>query len=61
VGVTIMPELSVKKEIAAKELVVLPWGDEVLETGILMIWHKDKWISPTLQAFMNTVREVVTG
>ncbi|MBF0510053.1 MAG: LysR family transcriptional regulator [Deltaproteobacteria bacterium] len=61
VGLTIMPEISIKKEITAKELVVLPWGDEVLETGILMIRHKDKWISPTLQAFMETVREEVTG
>lgn len=60
IGVTIIPEMSVRKEIRGKELAVLPWTEEMLETAILMIWHKDKWISPTLQAFMNTVRDVIT-
>ncbi len=59
IGITIMPEISARKEIFERELTVLPWTDETLETAILMIWHKNKWISPSLQAFMNTVREVV--
>jgi DNA-binding transcriptional LysR family regulator len=60
VGLTIMPEISVRKELDEKGLAALPWTEEMLETAILMIWHKDKWISPTLQAFMNTVRDVIS-
>ena len=58
-GVAMIPQMAIKEEIAQKELTILPWPEETLETAILMIWHKDKWLSPTLQAFMNTVREVV--
>ncbi|MFZ0942595.1 MAG: LysR family transcriptional regulator [Syntrophobacteraceae bacterium] len=61
IGVTIMPEITVKDEIHDKKLVVLPWSEEVLETAILMIRHKDKWISPTLSAFMEDAREVITA
>lgn len=58
-GVTLMPEISVRKEANDENLVILPWAEETLETAILMIWHKDKWISPTLGTFMNSVREVI--
>ncbi len=59
VGVTMIPMMSVEKEIAQKKLKMLPWAEEKLETAVLMIWHKDKWISPTLRAFMDTVKEVM--
>ncbi len=55
-GITIMPRMSVKKELEQKSLAVLPWTEDNLETAILMIWHKDKWISPTLKAFMDMMR-----
>ena len=54
-----MPMMAIKEEIADKKLVILPWPEETIETAILMIWHKDKWISPTLHAFMNTVKDVI--
>jgi DNA-binding transcriptional LysR family regulator len=57
IGITLIPKISVEKEIAQKKLVALSWPKEDLETGIIMIWHKDKWLSPTLLAFMDTVRE----
>ncbi len=61
VGVTMIPAISIRREIAQKRLAVLPWSEEPLETAILMIWHKDKWLSPTLRAFMDTAREVMKG
>lgn len=61
VGLTILPQMSVAREIDTQKLVVLPWGNTPMETGILMIWHKDKWISPVLQGFMDTVRSVTFG
>jgi DNA-binding transcriptional LysR family regulator len=60
IGVTIMPEISVRIEIDMKELAILPWTEEMLETAILMIRHKDKWISPTLLAFLDIVRDVIS-
>lgn len=59
-GVAMIPLMAIKNEIAKKEMTILSWPEETLETAILMIWHKDKWLSPTLQAFMNTAKEIMT-
>ncbi len=48
--------MTVRRELAAGTLVRLPWSEDELETAILMIRHKDKWISPVLGAFMELVR-----
>ncbi len=58
-GIAIIPEISVRKEIQQGRLVVLPWADGPMESAILMIWHKDKWLSPTLRAFMDDARAVM--
>jgi DNA-binding transcriptional LysR family regulator len=60
IGITLIPKIAVENDLQEGQLSVLPWNDGSLETAILMIWHKDKWISPTLQAFMDTVRSVIT-
>lgn len=63
-GLSILPELAVRLDVAAGRLKVLPWtsgeggGHESrLETMVLMLRHKDKWLSPPLTAFMDLVRE----
>jgi DNA-binding transcriptional LysR family regulator len=61
IGVAMLPMMAIKEEIASKALVALPWPEEQLETAILMIWHKNKWLSPILQAFMDTVRQTVNS
>lgn len=57
IGVMMLPEMSVQKELSDKKLIKLPWVDNELETAVLMIRHKDKWLSPTLKYFMELVRE----
>ena len=59
VGISILPEISVKKDISRGRLAALLWAEEKLEVATLMIWYKDKWISPTLGAFMQVSREVL--
>jgi len=58
-GITVIPEIAVKEELAQEKLKKIPWLDEPLETGVLMIRHKDKWISPALQAFMDISRKTM--
>jgi DNA-binding transcriptional LysR family regulator len=57
VGITILPRIAVAADVAAEELVILPWNEGGLEVAILMIWYRDRWISPTLQAFMESIRK----
>ena len=61
IGVAMIPMMAVRQEIKQKKLIPLKWPEDKLETGILMIRHKHKWISPTLQVFMDTVRDVVNN
>lgn len=57
-GVSIMPRTSAQGLVARGRLAVLPWIEVGLETAWLMIWHKDKWLSPVLTAFMDAVRAI---
>ena len=56
VGVTILPEVMVRRDILRGKLVALHWEEGRLETALLMIWYKKRWLSPSLKAFMNAAR-----
>jgi len=57
IGVTILPEIAVKSELTAGSLVALPWKEKGITANLLMIWQKNKWLPPILQAFMEMIRE----
>lgn len=59
VGITLLPEMAVKEEIAQKKLVVLPWEEGKLETAFMMIWYQERWLSPSLKAFMKITKETL--
>jgi DNA-binding transcriptional LysR family regulator len=60
-GVTLIPQITVRGEIDRGELSILPWEDEYMETAVLMIWHKAKWLSPSLQAFIDISRTIIAA
>ncbi|MCP4665735.1 MAG: LysR family transcriptional regulator, partial [Deltaproteobacteria bacterium] len=53
IGITILPEVAVAKEIDQGRLASLTWEEGKLEVAALMIWYKDRWLSPTLSRFMD--------
>ena len=60
IGVSIMPEIAVREDISKGRLAALKWDENPLETAVLMIWHEEKWISPSLKAFMDMAEELVS-
>ncbi len=60
-GIAMIPEVMARSEIERGELSLVPWEEGELETAILMIRHKEKWLSPTLQAFIDISRSVIRG
>lgn len=60
-GVAVLPESAVRADLAEGRLRSLPWNGGGLETGVLMLRHKDKWLSPTLEAFMEAARKEWAG
>ncbi|MES9996515.1 LysR substrate-binding domain-containing protein [Desulfovibrio aminophilus] len=57
VGLTILPEITARSELAAGTLAALPWTEGPLEAAVLMVRHKDKWLSPVLSTFINICRD----
>lgn len=55
-GVAILPAVSIQDE---PRLRILKWAGPSLATGILMVWHREKWISPLLGSFMDLMREEI--
>lgn len=60
-GITILPEVAVRGGLRDGSLSVLSWQGEALETGILMIRHREKWLSPPLRAFMELARTGISA
>lgn len=57
IGISILPEVTVEKEIARGEMAPLAWSEGKPEVAALMIWYRERWLSPTMNAFMGVVRE----
>ena len=58
-GIAFLPELTVNSELEARRLVALDWEKQQFSSMVQMLWHKDKWLSPALQAFLEVAREVL--
>lgn len=58
-GITILPEVSVLEEIRKRKLTRLAWEEGKLEVAVLMIWCGTRWLSPTLNAFMEIARRTL--
>jgi len=54
-GIAVLPAVTVAKEVTRGQLVVLR-TESTLQVYTQMIWHKDKWLSPSLTAFLELCR-----
>ena len=58
-GITVLPAMAVSRELAEGRLVVLRWAERPLEVLTQIIWHKDKWLSPALNAFIEVTHNLL--
>ena len=58
-GISVLPLAAAAQELARNELAAPDWLDGPQETGLLMIWHRQRWLSPLLSAFMDCARSRV--
>jgi DNA-binding transcriptional LysR family regulator len=56
-GIACLPTIVAQSEIAAGKLSALRWSGADLGMRTLAVWHKDKWLSPGMQAFLRLLRE----
>jgi len=56
-GIACLPGLVVEEEIATRKLAIFPWDGSNLSMKTIVAWHKDKWISPAMAAFLSLLRQ----
>ncbi|MFC7440903.1 LysR family transcriptional regulator [Laceyella putida] len=55
-GIALLPMIAVEKELLEGKLVRLNWDDEECRVWTQMIYHKNKWLSPALKAWIDLVQ-----
>jgi DNA-binding transcriptional LysR family regulator len=58
-GIGLLPEIVVAADIKARKLKALRWVGPSLDIATHIVWHKDKWVSPSMEAFMRTVTKTL--
>lgn len=57
IGIAHLPRITAEAEMAAGRLSALSWAGPSLSMKTLVAWHKDKWHSPVINAFLALVEE----
>jgi DNA-binding transcriptional LysR family regulator len=55
-GLAVLPVIVVEREIRQKKIKNLNWIGPSFDITIHIRWHKDKWLSPALSAFLELVK-----
>lgn len=58
-GIALLPEMSLKGELERGELITLPWDLSEIRFATQMLWHQDKWISPSMKEFIELTRSIL--
>jgi DNA-binding transcriptional LysR family regulator len=58
-GIAVLPEFVVHEELKQGGLVALAWPKERLQVYAQMIRHKDKWVSPVVEAFWSMAETIL--
>ncbi|HEV8192043.1 MAG TPA: LysR family transcriptional regulator [Ktedonobacterales bacterium] len=59
-GISALPAVAVAAEVAQGRLAELRWVGPALGVNTQMVWHRHRWLSPPLAAFLDLARETVT-
>jgi DNA-binding transcriptional LysR family regulator len=56
-GLGLLPGIVVERDLHQHRLKALNWAGPSLDIATHILWHKDKWISPAMAAFMKMVKD----
>ncbi|MBA9026364.1 LysR family transcriptional regulator [Peribacillus huizhouensis] len=56
-GIAVLPEMAVESDIRLGKLKELAWINTLSPIFTQIAWHKDKWMTPPLEAFIELTRE----
>jgi DNA-binding transcriptional LysR family regulator len=56
-GLGLLPEIVIACELKKKQYAVMNWQGAKMTIATHIVWHKDKWISPGMQAFLDIMKD----
>lgn len=56
IGIAVLPDMAVRKELEAGKMKEIPWHPHLAPIFTHIAWHKDKVMTPPLQAFIDLTR-----
>lgn len=56
-GIGFLPRIVIQQELKANQLIELPWSGPPFGIKAQLIYHKNKWLSPSLKAFIEVILE----
>lgn len=58
-GLAVLPQVTVARELQQGQLVALPWAGPSLAMDTQLIWNARRWCGPTLSAFLELARHAL--
>jgi DNA-binding transcriptional LysR family regulator len=54
--VGLLPRIVIACELKKKQFTLLNWQGAKMTIATHIVWHKDKWMSPGMQAFLDVMK-----
>ncbi|MFZ5622764.1 MAG: LysR family transcriptional regulator [Pseudomonadota bacterium] len=58
-GLAVLPAMAAGQDLTQGRLAMLPWREASYSVVTQVVWHKDKWLSPAMQAFIDLTLEIL--
>jgi DNA-binding transcriptional LysR family regulator len=58
-GIGLLPEIVVATELKSSKLKALRWDGPSLDIATHILWHKDRWVSPSMEAFLGILTKTL--
>jgi DNA-binding transcriptional LysR family regulator len=55
-GIGLLPEIVIAGELKKRQFALMNWHGPKLNIATHVVWHKDKWMSPGMQAFLDILK-----
>lgn len=58
-GTTLLPKVAVEEELSQGKMIILNWSGPDFGIVSQVLYHKDKWLSPALKAFLKLSKDML--
>lgn len=55
-GLALLPAIVIARELRRHQFKALHWAGPSLDVEKRVLWHKDKWVSPAMKAFLELIK-----